>query len=126
MELTFSIAEISKETNLSYDTIRYYEKLGLISSTKSKENGRRIYTKRDLDRFKFVTHLKRTSMPLKEIKRYMTLTSDLDYDACYHILFEHKGKIEAEIHEMQATLDILKYKLDHFQELMKRSGLGGE
>jgi DNA-binding transcriptional MerR regulator len=43
MEPTFSIAEISKRTGLSYDTIRYYEKIGLLPPAKRKENGQREY-----------------------------------------------------------------------------------
>jgi DNA-binding transcriptional MerR regulator len=126
MEPTFSIAAISKRTGLSYDTIRYYEKIGLLPPAKRKENGQREYNKLDLDRFIFITHLKRTHMPLKEIERYMTWASAQNYESCYSVLYEHKLKIESQMAEMHATLGIMNYKLDHFQDLMKRSGLGGD
>ena len=54
MESTFSIAELSKRTGLSYDTIRYYEKIGLMPPAKRTGNGQRRYDKLDLDRFIFV------------------------------------------------------------------------
>ncbi|WP_082614663.1 MerR family DNA-binding transcriptional regulator [Paenibacillus sp. Soil787] len=39
MEPTFSIAEISEKTGLSYDTIRYYEKIGLMPTIRRNKNG---------------------------------------------------------------------------------------
>ncbi|OPH50501.1 hypothetical protein BC351_07540 [Paenibacillus ferrarius] len=126
MEPTFSIAEISQRTGLSYDTIRYYEKIGLLPPVKRKENGQKEYDKLHLDRFIFITHLKRTHMPLKEIERYMTLASAQNYESCYSVLQEHKLKVESQMTEMQATLEMMNYKLDHFRDLMKRSGLLGE
>ncbi|MCL6458067.1 MAG: MerR family transcriptional regulator [Gorillibacterium sp.] len=125
MNPTFSIAEVSERTGLSYDTIRYYEKIGLLPPAKRKENGQREYDKLDLDRFTFVTHLKRTHMPLKEIERYMVFSSEQNYEGCYNVLYEQKLKIESEMAEMHATLGIMNYKLDHFQDMIKRSGLGG-
>ncbi|MRN55044.1 MerR family transcriptional regulator [Paenibacillus sp. LC-T2] len=97
MEPTFSIAEISKSTGLSYDTIRYYEKIGLLPPVSRKENGQLEYEKSDLDRLIFITHLKKTNMPLKEIERYMTWASDQNYVSCYNVLYEHKLKIETQM-----------------------------
>jgi DNA-binding transcriptional MerR regulator len=99
MEPTFSIAEISKKTGLSYDTIRYYEKIGLLPPVKRKENGQKEYEKLHLDCFIFITRLKRTHMPLKEIERYMTLASAQNYESCYSVLNEHKLKIESQLAE---------------------------
>ncbi|UNO47692.1 hypothetical protein K1I37_13435 [Alicyclobacillus acidoterrestris] len=65
-------------------------------------------------------------MPLKEIKQYLVLTAANQYEACYKLLHEHKCKIESEMAEMQATLDIVEYKLGNFIELMNRSQLQGD
>jgi DNA-binding transcriptional MerR regulator len=126
VEPTFTIAEISKRTGLSYDTIRYYEKIGLLPPVKRHENGHKEYDKLHLDRFNFISRLKQTHMPLKEIKRYLALASAHNYESCYSVLNEQKLNIESQIAEMHATLEMVNYKLDHFRDLMKRSGLGGE
>ncbi|MGO4273718.1 MerR family transcriptional regulator, partial [Paenibacillus sp. TAF58] len=60
MEPTFSIAEISQKSGLSYDTIRYYVKIGLLPAAKRKENGHREYGRTHLERLIFISHLKRT------------------------------------------------------------------
>jgi DNA-binding transcriptional MerR regulator len=122
----FSIGEVAQRTGLSYDTIRYYEKIGLLPRAKRKDNGQRAYSKLDLDRFIFITHLKRTHMPLKDIERYMAMATEQQYESCYEVLHEHKHKIEEQLAEMQATLEMIKYKLNHFQDMLERSGLRGE
>ncbi|MFF2911421.1 MerR family transcriptional regulator [Paenibacillus sp. NPDC057934] len=120
MQTTFSIGEISKETGLSYDTIRYYEKIGLLPPVKRQENGRKEYEKSHLDRFNFISRLKQTHMPLKEIERYMTLASDHNYENCYNLLNEHKLKIESQLSEIQATLKMVSSKMDYYTDLIKR------
>ncbi|NQX63657.1 MerR family transcriptional regulator [Paenibacillus qinlingensis] len=121
MELTFSIAEISEKSGLSYDTIRYYVKIGLLPPTKRKENGQREYGTIHLERLVFISHLKRTGMPLSEIKHYMSLATVQNYEKCYDVLYKHKLEIES-----QMVLELMNYKLDHFKDLMKKSRLGGE
>ncbi|MZQ86429.1 MerR family transcriptional regulator [Paenibacillus sp. 5J-6] len=119
MEPTYSIAEISGKTGLSYDTIRYYEKIGLMPTIKRSKNGQREYDKEDLSRIIFVTKLKRTNMPLKEIERYMTLASAHDYESCHHILNEHKRQIESQINDMQEALSVMNFKLTHYEDLIE-------
>ena len=117
IEQTFTIAEISQKTGLSQDTLRYYEKINLLPSPKRSRNGQREYVQLDLDRVLFVTHLKRTHMQLKKIQEYLKYSFEKNDVQCYKMLDEHKNKIEAQITEMLATLDILNYKLKHFQEI---------
>jgi DNA-binding transcriptional MerR regulator len=119
MEATFSISEISKLTGLSYDTIRYYEKIGLLKSEKRKISGRRKYNKLDLEYLIFITHLKRTNMTLKEIDVLMIKVSAENYANCYSILCNHKLKIESQIEEMNATLGVINNKIKHFKNLIK-------
>lgn len=122
----FSISEVSKRTGLTYDTIRYYTKLGLLSPTKRQDNGQREYEKLDVDRLIFITHLKRTFMPLKEIERYMSLASSGNFENCFRVLSEHKLKVEAQIAEMNEALEAINFKLKYFIEVTGLSGLNEE
>ncbi|MDU0201808.1 MerR family transcriptional regulator [Paenibacillus sp. MAH-36] len=116
---TFSIADISDRTGLSYDTIRYYEKIELMPTIRRSKTGQREYDQEDLSRIIFVTKLKRTNMPLKEIERYMTLAANHEYESCYRILKEHQLKIEAHINEMQEALSVMNFKLSHYEDLIE-------
>ena len=64
-----TIGEISKATNISEYTLRYYEKKGLIR-VKRDSVGRRIYEESDIEWVKFIQRLKDTGMLLKDIKKY--------------------------------------------------------
>lgn len=118
MEIKFSISELSEKTGLSIDTIRYYEKIGILPSPRRKGNGQREYTSGDLERFIFITHLKRTQMPLKEIDRYIQFYIDQDYENCYEVLHKHKVEIEEQMAEMSMALDKITYKLTNFKSLV--------
>ncbi|NBD23197.1 MerR family transcriptional regulator [Paenibacillus glycinis] len=126
MEPVLSIADIAERTGLSYDTIRYYEKIGLQPPAKRAPNGQRTYDKSDLERFVFITRLKRTQMPLKEIERYMKLAAAKELEGCSRMLVEHKRHIESQMAEMSETLKALGYKIEHFEQMMHLSGLGGD
>lgn len=67
-----TIGEISKKTNVSQSTLRYYEKKKLISVLRDK-NGRRNYVENDIEWIKFIRRLKETGMLLKDIQRYSEL-----------------------------------------------------
>ncbi|MBD2868671.1 MerR family transcriptional regulator [Paenibacillus sp. IB182493] len=117
MEPTYTITDISKRTGLSHDTIRYYEKINLIPGPARSDSGQRVYAQLDMDRYIFVSILKKTNMPLKKIQSYMDHSSRQEYEVCYAVLKEHASRIESQMADMLATLDILRYKLKHFEEL---------
>lgn len=117
MDKTYSISEISRKTGLSLDTIRYYEKLGLSPPPSRNESGQRVYSQRDMDRYMFISILKKTSMPLKKIQAYMENSIKEDYDRCYELLDEHKARMETQVSELLSTIEVLKHKLQHFDDL---------
>lgn len=69
-----TIGEISKKTDLSESTLRYYEKKGLIRVARDG-GGRREYEESDIEWVKFIKRLKETGMLLRDIQKY----SDLRY-----------------------------------------------
>ncbi|SFD75414.1 DNA-binding transcriptional regulator, MerR family [Paenibacillus catalpae] len=115
--MTYTIADIAEQTGLSPDTLRYYEKIGLIQPPERGYSGQRKYSTVDLGKIVFVTHLRNTRMPLKKVQEYIDAYNQQDEQQCYALLDEHRRLVEAEIAEWTATLDLLKYKLEHFQEI---------
>ncbi|WP_281273415.1 MerR family transcriptional regulator [Cohnella lupini] len=116
--------DIADKTGFSQDTIRYYEKIGLLPSPRRSINGQREYTQGDLQRFVFVSQLKRTDMPLREIERYIDFYTTNNYEGCYRVLNEHKSHIQTKMADMAATLDIMNYKLDNFQQIIHSTDKG--
>lgn len=67
MKDIYSIGELCKELNINKETIRYYEKIGLLSEPKKNSSGYRIYSKEDLDKIRFILIIKNFGFSLKEI-----------------------------------------------------------
>ena len=70
--MKLSIGELSKITNLSIPTLRYYEDLGLLKPNRDRNN-RRIYSENDILWLDFIMRLKKTNMPMKDIILYSEL-----------------------------------------------------
>ncbi|GJM78867.1 hypothetical protein HMSSN139_13630 [Paenibacillus sp. HMSSN-139] len=71
----------------------------------------------DIGKIRFVSHLKRTHMPLKKIREYIRRYNELDETGCYDLLDEHRQSIERQIDELKETLQIIGFKLEHFQDI---------
>jgi len=56
-------------------------------------------------------------MPLKNIQEYMKCSLDKNDEACKRIFEEHKKQITEQVTELQDTLDIINYKITHFQRI---------
>lgn len=67
------IGELSNKTGLSIDTIRFYEKSGLIKSPSRTESGYREFGKEALDALLFISHCRSLDIPLSEIKKLLTV-----------------------------------------------------
>lgn len=118
MKDIFTISDVANITGLSQDTIRYYEKINLLPPPKRKENNNnRQYVQLDIDRILFINHFKRTQMPLKKIQEYVKFSLAKNDEACKAILEEHKNQITIQVTNLQATLDIINYKITHFQRI---------
>lgn len=74
---TMRIGEMSKATDISEHTLRYYERKGLLR-VRRDEVGRRCYDESDIEWVKFIKRLKDTGMPLKDIETYSRLRYEGD------------------------------------------------
>ena len=110
------ISEVSKKYNLPADTLRYYEKLGLIDNV-SKESGVRNYSEEDCSRIEFIICMKHAGLSLEDIKRFIDLNKlgDKTIPERLEILEHQKVILEAEIKKKEETLDYLNYKINLYK-----------
>ncbi|GMA65999.1 MerR family transcriptional regulator [Alicyclobacillus fastidiosus] len=118
-ETVSSIKQAAEFTGLSEDTIRYYEKIGLLPYADRKANGHRTYSKYQLEGMVFLTRLKSTGMTLEEMKRYRELSEQgtVSIPQRISILKEHKKRVQSEISRLLETQRIIDYKIDHYNEV---------
>ncbi|MBB6632919.1 MerR family transcriptional regulator [Cohnella thailandensis] len=124
-EIVNSIKQAAELTGLTEDTIRYYEKIGLLPYADRKRNGHRVYSRDQIRGIIFLTRLKATGMTLEEMKRYRELSSrgNDTIPLRLSILEKHKQKIQKEISRLNETEKIIEFKIDHYREISQNPDL---
>ncbi|MBS1008230.1 MerR family transcriptional regulator [Leuconostoc suionicum] len=110
--MSYTIDQISDISNLSKATLRYYEQQQLIPHIQRDINGYRTYTEENLEFILFLVKVKKTGMPLSEIKRFCSLLSDPNSIVeRRQILLKHKEKLEKEQAYLEISLNVVLNKL---------------
>ena len=111
------IAEVSERYGLSLDTLRYYERVGLIPPVNRNESGIRDYNELDLRRVEFIKCMRSAGLPIEVLIEYVALVQQGDQTiaARKEILKEQRELLAARIEEMQKTLGILDYKIEVYE-----------
>jgi DNA-binding transcriptional MerR regulator len=118
--VTHSIARAAAHSGLSIDTLRYYERIGLVDPPARDSGGRRTYSDADLEWLVFLTRLRTTGMPIKLMREYAQLRhlGTVTRGARQQILLDHRADVRARIAELRSCLDVLDYKIDLYGGLM--------
>ncbi|WP_181295901.1 MerR family transcriptional regulator [Pseudomonas sp. Q2-TVG4-2] len=113
-----SIQQFAARTGLSADTLRYYEKIGLLRHVARDASGFRVYGPRDLEWVGFILRLKDTGMALDDIIRYADLREDGDstLTARQALLEAHAAKLQARLERDREHLDALQAKIERYRQ----------
>jgi len=111
------IAEVSEQYGISSDTLRYYERIGLIPPVNRNESGIRDYSEIDLRRVEFTKCMRCAGLPIEVLIEYVGLVQkgDQTIEARKEILKEQRVLLAARMNEMQKTLDILDHKIEVYE-----------
>ncbi len=111
------IAEVSERYAISSDTLRYYERIGLIPQVNRNGSGIRDYNENDIRRVEFIKCMRRAGLPIETLIEYIALVQqgDQTIETRKEILIEQRALLAARMQEMQATLDLLDYKISVYE-----------
>ena len=114
------IAEVSEQYGISPDTLRYYERIGLIQTVNRNSGGIREYGEQDLKRVEFIKCMRSAGLPIEVLIEYIGLVQqgDATVEARRKILIEQRKRLMAKKEEMQKTLDLLDYKIDVYDNVL--------
>ena len=114
------ISEVSEQYDLSSDTLRYYERIGLLPPVNRNESGIRDYSDLDLRRVEFVKCMRSAGLPIEVLIRYVGLVQqgDVTIEARKEILEEQREELAARMQEMQKTLDLLDHKIEVYENVL--------
>lgn len=114
------IAEVSERYRISPDTLRYYERIGLLPAVNRNESGIRDYDELDLNRVNFIKCMRAAGLPIEVLIDYMGLIQQGDHtiEARKEILVEQRDLLVARMEDMQKTLDLLNHKIEIYDSIL--------
>lgn len=115
-----TIAEVAKEYGLTADTLRYYERIGLIPPVHRAASGIRDYTEMDCRWVEFIKCMRSAGVSIETLAEYVALFAKGDETAQARkaLLLEQRQQIAARIEEMQSVLKNLDKKICGYEDRM--------
>ena len=113
-----TITEVSKKYGLSADTLRYYERIGLIPKVNRNKSGVRDYTKEDCNWVEFIKCMRGAGLPIEVLIDYVSMfqQGDSTIDTRKELLIDQRKALAEKIEEMKKTLARLDYKIDLYEK----------
>ena len=115
-----TIAEVSKKYNLSADTLRYYERIGLLPPVNKNSSGNRDYTEEDCRWVQFIKCMRSAGLSIEVLIEYVSLfqKGSSTITTRKELLLEQRKQLAERIEELQNTLSYLDNKIDGYEDRM--------
>ncbi|MFI7135888.1 MerR family transcriptional regulator [Nonomuraea sp. NPDC050153] len=106
------IAEVSELLGISPHTLRYYERAGLVEVARDS-NGHRVYDAHAVRRLVFLTRMRLSGMPMRDLQDYISLVDAGEHTVPERLdmLVEHRDTIRRRIRELTLSLTAIEYKI---------------
>jgi len=114
-----TIAEVSKKYSLTPDTLRYYERIGLLNQVPRTENGIRNYDETCCKRIEFVKCMRLAGVEIEILIEYMSLfeKGKSTVNARKKLLKEQREKLLEKQKNINETIERLNYKIELYEEI---------
>ena len=115
-----TIAEVSRQYDISADTLRYYERMGLLPHVGRTSGGIRNYSEDDCHWVEYIKCMRSAGVSVETLLEYVTSVSytHLRAHETVNLLLEQRERIVARINELNQVLARLDWKLDGYEERM--------
>ncbi|WP_427923577.1 MerR family transcriptional regulator [Streptomyces sp. cg40] len=119
-EPTLTIAQVAERTGLSHDTLRYYEKAGLIERVGRSTGNQRRYQAADLAWLEFLLRLRETGMSIADMQRFAALRAAGNVSVADRLamLREHRAELADRIRVLRRNATVLDHKIEHYEQLL--------
>jgi len=113
-----TIKEVSEKYNISSDTLRYYERIGMIPEVTRTASGIRDYQESDLSWVELVICMRKAGVSVESLIEYvkMCMQGDTTFSARLHLLQEEKEKLEEQRSQLETAMKRLDYKISRYQK----------
>lgn len=115
-----TIAEVSKQYDISADTLRYYEKIGLIPAVPRGKGGIRDYDEASCGWIELMKCLRAAGVQIEALITYVSLfqQGDRTIGARKELLVEQRDQLQKRMADMQVSLDRLNTKIDRYEQVI--------
>jgi DNA-binding transcriptional MerR regulator len=116
----YSPSEAVRRSGLSLDTLRYYERIGLLDRVARDHSGRRRFDENDLTWIRVLVCLRETGMPIVQMRRYAELvrSGEDTIGERVALLSEHDARVEEQIKTLHTQREVLRKKLANYRALL--------
>lgn len=119
--MLYTIGEIAKKLNIAPSTLRYYDKEGLMPFMERSNGGIRVFKDTDFEWFSIIECLKKTGMPIKEIKVFIDwcIEGDATISKRKELVEKQRQVVLGQIRQLEETLAVLDYKKWYYETAEK-------
>lgn len=102
-KLQYRTGELAKVCKLNKETLRYYERIGLLPAPQRTDSGYRIYSEQAVDRLNFIKRMQELGFTLKEIDKLLGVVDQDEAKCCdmYDFTVEKLTDIQRKIHDLK-------------------------
>lgn len=115
-----TITEVSQKFDITQDTLRYYERVGLIPRVNRNKSGIRDYTEEDCNWVEFIKCMRGAGLPVEVLIEYVRLfleEGDVEtLEARKELLIGQRKQLIIRLEDMKKTLERIDYKIAIFDE----------
>ncbi|MCR6488166.1 MerR family transcriptional regulator [Amycolatopsis sp. OK19-0408] len=111
---SYTPAQVTEKTGFTIDTLRYYERIGLLHEVGRTAGGRRFFTEQDVEFLQLLRCLRYTGMPVAEMLRFVELlrSGDATREERVDVLREHEARVAAQISRLEEHREHIRFKIE--------------
>jgi DNA-binding transcriptional MerR regulator len=113
-----TITEVSQKYDMPHDTLRYYERIGLIPRVNRNKSRIRDYTEEDCKWVEFIKCMRGAGLPIEVLIEYVGLfqQGDETIEARKELFMEQRNQLMTRMEDMKKTLERLDYKIASYEQ----------
>ena len=118
--MIYTMMNVCRELNLSYQTLKFYCNQGLIPNVKRDKNNRLIFDEKDVKWIKDLTCLKNCNMSIQEMKAYLALCleGESTIPQRKEMLAKKQAELSASMKELKDSIDYINWKQNFYDEIL--------
>ncbi len=115
--MLYTVGEMARLLGVPASTLRYYDREGLLPFVERSAGGVRMFRDSDYEWLQIIECLKKTGMPLREIREFvgMALQGDETIEPRLELIRRQRAAVEAQIAQLQQTLETLEFKCWYYE-----------